>query len=266
MVGAARIVLGLALAGSFVNSVAAGHGRADTAPPAHGLDTQHRSRVSVDLETTQTPTTVALRFFEALPPGDVEAVLRAMRPPQIDDAERRQLLATLPGKGELSPDTGGEQHKLAALKPVLTYHDRHGVLDLKVIDLPQAGVVFYYRAALLVTRPTLHLLSAAELQAAVAHEIGHEYFWSEFENPRLAGGAATRKTLELKCDGIAALTLLGLRLDVSSLTTAMRKTIEFNEGLSLTTDTRGYPTVSERHSFVRALLKMTAGRRSLLRK
>jgi hypothetical protein len=69
------------------------------------------------------------------------------------------------------------------------------------------------------------------------------------------GSAATRNTLKLKCDGIAALTLLGLRLDVSSLTSAMRKTIEFNEGLGVTTDTRGYPTVSERESFVRALLK-----------
>jgi hypothetical protein len=264
MVGAARIVLGLVLAGSFVNPVAAGHGRADTAPPAHELGTQRRSRVSVDAETTQTPTTVALRFFDALPPGDVEAALRAMRPPQIDDAERRQLLATLPGQGELSPDAG-EKHKLAALKRVLTYHDRHGVLDVKVIDLPQAGVVFYHRAALLVTRPTLDLLSAAELQAAVAHEIGHEYFRSEFENPRLAGSAATRYTLELKCDGIAALTLLGLGLDVSSLTSAMRKTIEFNERLGVTTDTMGYPTVSERESFVRALLKMTTSRRQLAR-
>ena len=264
MVGAARIVLGLVLAGSVVNPVAAGHGRADTAPPAHGVDTQRASPVSVDAETTQTPTTVALRFFEALPPGDVEAALRAMRPPQIDDGERRQLLATLPGKGELSPDAG-EKHKLAALKRVLTYHDRHGVLDVKVIDLPQAGVVLYYRAALLVTRPTLHLLSAAELQAAVAHEIGHEYFWSEFEDTSVAGGPARREALELKCDGIAALTLLGLRLDVSSLTSAMRKMIEFNGGLGVTTDTTGYPTVSQRQSFVRALLNMTANRRQLAR-
>lgn len=263
MVGAARIVLGLLSAGSFVNAVAGGHGRADTAPPALGPDTQRRSRVSVDAEITQTPTTVALRFFEALPPGDVEATLRAMRPPQIDDAKRRQLLTTLPGEGELSPDAG-EKLQLAALQRVLTYHDRHGVLDVKVIDLPQAGVVFYYRAALLVTRPTFRLLSVAELQAVVAHEIGHEYFWSEDEDTIVAGRPARSQALELKCDGIAALTLLGLRLDVSSLTSAMRKTIEFNERLGVTTDTMEYPTASERESFVRALLKMT-GTRQLAR-
>lgn len=264
MVGAARIVLGLLLAGSFVNAVAGGHGRADTAPPAHGPDTQRRSPVSVDAETTQTPTTVALRFFEALAPGDVEAALRAMRPPQIDAAERQRLLAALPRKGEQSPDAG-EKHQLAALERVLTYHDRHGALDVKVIDLPQAEVVFYYRAALLVTRPTFRLLSAAELQAVVAHEIGHEYFWSEYEDTRVARKPARRQALELKCDGIAALTLLELRLDVSSLTSAMRKTIEFNEKLGVTTDTMEYPTVSERESFVRALLKMTTGRRQLVR-
>ena len=259
MVGAARIVLGLLLAGSFVNAVAGGHARADTAPPAHGPDIQRRPRVSVDAETTQTPTTVALRFFEALPPGDIEAALRALRPPPIDDAERQRLLAALPRKGELSPDAA-EKQKLAALAGVLTYHDRHGVLDVKVIDQPQAGVVFYYRAALLVTRPTFRLLSVAELQAVVAHEIGHEYFWSEYKDTSVAGRPARRQALELKCDGIAALTLVGLRLDVSSLSSAMRKTIEFNEGLGVTTDTTRYPTVSQRQSFVRALLVVTATR------
>jgi hypothetical protein len=187
-----------------------------------------------------------------------------MRPPQIDAAERQRLLAALPRKGEQSPDAG-EKHPLAALERVLTYHDRHGALDVKVIDLPQAEVVFYYRAALLVTRPTFRLLSAAELQAVVAHEIGHEYFWSEYEDTRVARKPARRQALELKCDGIAALTLLELRLDVSSLTSAMRKTIEFNEKLGVTTDTMEYPTVSERESFVRALLKMTTGRRQLVR-
>ena len=262
MAGAAGIVLRLALAGTFVEAVVADHAWADAARPAHELDAQRRSRVPDAAGTIEMPSTVALRFFESLPPGDVEAALRAMRPPQIDATERQRLLAALPRKGELSPDAG-EKHKLSALKRVLTYHDRHGVLDVKVIDLPQARVVFYYRAALLVTRPTLHLLSAAELQAAVAHEIGHEYFWPEYEDTSVAGSPARRQALELKCDGIAALTLLGLRLDVSSLTSAMRKTIEFNEGV--TTDTTGYPTVSERESFVRALLKMTANRRQLAR-
>jgi hypothetical protein len=165
----------------------------------------------------------------------------------------------LPESGELVPDAA-DQPKLAALEPVLAFHDRHGVLAVKVIDLPEAVLVIYQRSVLLVARPAFRLLSTAELQAAVAHEIGHEYFWSEFEDTRLAGDVARQQTLELKCDGIAALTMLALGFNVSRLGSAMRRMIEFNETLGATTDTTAYPTVQERERFVRNLVKRTAGR------
>ena len=84
------------------------------------------------------------------------------------------------------------------------------------------------------------------------------YFWSEFEDTRLAGDVARQQTLELKCDGIAALTMLALGFDVSRLGSAMRRMIEFNETLGATTDTTAYPTVQERERFVRNLLKKRA--------
>ena len=52
--------------------------------------------------------------------------------------------------------------------------------EIKVIDLPQAGMALHDRAVLLITAPTIALLSAAELQAMAAHEIGHEYVWTEW--------------------------------------------------------------------------------------
>jgi hypothetical protein len=200
-----------------------------------------------------------LRFFETLP-DEVNAALRAVRPPHIPTDERARILTNLPDEGELTPDAS-ERRKLAALEPVLFFHERDGVLGVKVIDLPQASLGIYQRAVLLITRPALRVLSAAELQAAVAHEIGHEYFWSEYDDARLAGNVAGRQTLELKCDGIAALTLLALGLDVSRLSSAMRRMIEFNETRGATTETSAYPTVRERERFVRALVKRTVGHR-----
>ena len=161
---------------------------------------------------------------------------------------------------EVAPNWA-ERRKIAALKPLLVNDERDLAFDTKVIDLPHAGLVIYNRAVLLVSRPALRLLSSEELQAAVAHEIGHLYFASEYEGDGLAGGVVGRQTLELKCDGVAALTLLAMGLDVSHLVSGMRKIVQFNDALGITTDDTGYPTVRERERFVRALLKMTARRR-----
>jgi hypothetical protein len=261
MVGAAGLILGLAFSGSFVAVIATGEAHAGSAYPSQWFDDARLRAVPAATQAVESPTTVALRFFEALPSRDVYAALRAVRPPAIPADERAQLIATLPEEGELEPDAA-ERHKLAALAPVLLYHERDRVLDVKVIDLPHAGLVIYHRAVLLVTRPALRLLSVSELQAAVAHEIGHEYFWSEYGDTRLTPSAATRRTVELKCDGIAALTLLALRLDVSHLSSAMKKITQFNEGRGARTQAVAYPSVGERERFLRSLLEMTtAGRK-----
>lgn len=259
MVGAAEFLIGVALSGTLiVSGVTTDSGD----PYRHISQSQGVDRPSpapVNAQATDSPSTAALRFFATLPPGEVGAALRAIRPPSIPAERRARILARLPEDGELIPDAA-ERRKIAALEPVLVYHERHEVFSIKVIDLRQAGIVIHERTVLLVSRLALRLLSAAELQAAVAHEMGHEYFWSEYEDTRLARDAAGRQALELKCDGIAALTLLALGLDVSRLGSGMRKLIDFNEELGATADTRGYPTVRERQDFVRTLLKTFAGR------
>lgn len=258
MVEAAGLVLGAALMGSLLTEVGVSKPAASLGRFAHGVPDARGSSIADSAQGgTETPTTVALEFFADLPRGDVGVALRAVRPPRISVAERARVLATLPEEGELAPDRG-ERRKLASLDRVLKYHDRAD-LDIKVVDLPHAGVI-YYQAVLLISRPVLRLLSAEELQAAVAHEIGHEYFWAEQQDPRRA---TNRQTLELKCDGIALLTLLALGLDASRLISAMTKIIEFNHVLGVTTDTTGYPTVRERDAFARSLVKLE---RDLFRK
>lgn len=64
---------------------------------------------------------------------------------------------------------------------------------------------------------------------------------------------AGRQTLELKCDGIAALTLLALRRDLSPLRNALRKMT--NEAMGATAGAAGYPKLRDRQEFVRALLE-----------
>ena len=47
-------------------------------------------------------------------------------------------------------------------------------------------------------------LSAAELQATAAHEIGHEYVWTEWNRAQQYADQERLKELELVCDAIAA--------------------------------------------------------------
>jgi Zn-dependent protease with chaperone function len=199
------------------------------------------------------PSSAALRFFDALPATSVEAALGAVRTEPPPASHRERVRATLPRSGELRP-TPEEETKLEALRIVSVYHGRQGRFDIKVIDVRPATVALYERVILLVTRPALRMLSSAELQGIVAHEVAHDFLWEEFELARRTGERRARQQLELQCDGIAALTLMALGLDAMVLPEALRKLHQFNERLSVG-GMGNYPTVRERQRFVRTLMQ-----------
>jgi hypothetical protein len=201
------------------------------------------------------PPDLACRFFASLSTRDLdtEATLELIRPLPIGVDEKRRVLAQLPAAGELRP-TDDEAAKLDGLQRILTYHKRQDVFDIKVIDLPQAVVVLHDRAVLLFSRPALGLLSPPELQALVAHEAGHDYFWPEYIASRDGEDARARQELELRSDAIAVLTLLDLGLDPDPLISALRKLTLFNERLGTRANHQRYPTMEERARFVRAII------------
>lgn len=204
-------------------------------------------------EPLSSPSGRALAFFAALPPGDTTAVLASLRPTPLDARSRAQVVSALPREGALRPNAD-ELVKLGGLEAILTYHERDGVIESRVIDVPQAFVGLHAQAVLLISRRALRLISQTELQALAAHEIGHEYFWAEYERARDANDALRLQELELKCDGIAALTLTHLRLDPFSLDRAVRKLTAFNEAAGAAADTNHYPGKTERTRFLRDVL------------
>ena len=106
---------------------------------------------------------------------------------------------------------------------------------------------------ILISRPALRLVSAPELQALVAHEIGHEYFWSEFERSSAQSDKQARQELELKCDGIAVVTLVALELDPAQLTAGLRRMWRFNQARGATANADFYPPMRDRERFVAAV-------------
>jgi len=196
--------------------------------------------------------TKALAFFDAAAAASIPEFLGRLRPEPISPAVRALVIASLPRQGELRP-TAAEQTKLAAVAPVLDFHSRNGVIEVKVIDVGHAFVGLHARTVLLISRDALALVTPEELQALAAHEMGHEYLWNEYQVAMGEGASDRLQELELVCDGIAILTLRALGLDQGRLASAVTKVTRHNERLGATATASFYVSLGERRRFIAAV-------------
>ena len=193
-------------------------------------------------------------------PQDLD-YLSACRPPPASAAHREAILRTLP-QGEAVATLGSkERAKLDTLTSVLRFHARDDVYHVRVIDVPQAWTGLHGRVVLLISMPALRLLSAEQLQALVAHEIAHEYWWNDWETARQRGDRVWLRRLETLCDAVAALTLTGLGLPAERLTSALGAVHEFNRSrLGIAANDADYPTLRERQAVVKRFRSVEDGR------
>ena len=184
------------------------------------------------------------------PAGLVE-LLEAARPAPVSMENMSAILRTLPAEGEVSKLEAPAQQKVYAVRQLLTATQRDW-FEIKVIDLPQAGMALHARAVVLIPVPTIALLSAAELKAMVAHEIGHEYVWNEWNRAHQHADQQRLKELELVCDAIAAVTLRQLGMDPSTVIDAIEKVTRFNrQRFGAPTNEENYPSLAQRRAFAR---------------
>jgi hypothetical protein len=181
------------------------------------------------------------------------------RPPAIDTAEKVRFVASLPTHGEVTQLTRGEGAKLRALQRVLRLHAREGVYEIKIVDLPYAATALYGRAVVLISYHALRLLNAEELQAVMAHEIGHEYVWQEYAAARLGEDSRRLRELELTCDAVAVLTLSRLGISPDRLISAVETIEWFNkERFGKADNENNYPNLTLRRDRIK---KMSAAMR-----
>lgn len=179
------------------------------------------------------------------------AYLTQCRPEPVSPDQKAAVLQTLPRQGAITVFTPAQRAKLEAVARVLHVHGRENVYEIRLIDVPQAWTGLHGRAVLLVSAPTLEILSAAELQALVAHEVGHEYLFREYEAARLAGDNARLRELETTCDGIAVLTLAQLGIPAARLTNAIEKVYWYNHShFGVALNESSYPTLKQRRRSV----------------
>ncbi|HEX4945547.1 MAG TPA: M48 family metalloprotease, partial [Blastocatellia bacterium] len=195
--------------------------------------------------------TKALQFFAQIEDANFDVYLKRVRLPQVTAAFKAQVLAQLAQEKTVKPSEK-MQARLNALTPLLQYHERHAVLDIQIIEAPQAVVRTQGRVVLLLSETTLRLLSTEELQAIVAHELGHEYFWGELMQARERKNYALLREIELRCDGIAVIALNRLGMDARTLLGAITKLTTFNARV-MTTDPLYHPLLSDRMDFIQAM-------------
>jgi hypothetical protein len=198
----------------------------------------------------------ALHFFTRYDAAGIAERFDSVRPAPVSPAEREDVLATLPLEGDVRDLDEGQRRKLAAARRVLERHGREAVYAVKVIEVPQAAVALHARVVVLVSEPALDLLDAEELQALVAHEVGHEYFWSEYFHARRDNDRSHLQTLELVCDGLAIVTLRRAGMDPKRLTSALEKVVRYNrDRFGAAPNEDDYPAIGERRKFARRLVK-----------
>jgi Zn-dependent protease with chaperone function len=178
------------------------------------------------------------------------------RPDPVSQAERERILAMLPTEGDIRDLDTAQRKKIAAVRRVLELHRREAVYVINVVEVPQAVVALHARAVVLVSEPALDLLDAEELQALVAHEVGHEYFWGEYFRARQDKSQSSLRRLELLCDGFAVITLQRVGVNPKRLTSALEKIARYNrDWFGVALNENDYPAIGERRRFVGRLVE-----------
>ncbi len=193
----------------------------------------------------------ALAFFERIEDRSFDDYLRRVRLPKIPDVFKAEVLARL-AKGKEVRVSDRMKQELAALEPILRYHERDSVIEIRVIGVEHLFVGLQGRAVLLISEPALNQLSTEELQATVAHELGHEYFWGEFMEARQRKERETMREIELRCDGVAVIALRRLGLDPAKLVSALSRMRLLNARI-VDTDPFYHPEPDGRLRFIRAM-------------
>ena len=209
---------------------------------------------------TDQPAQAALRYFESAHVTDFDTLLHQLRRPAPSASVRARVIKNLPQEGELTP-TAREAAKLEVLLRVLAFHGREHDMELRLITA--GGLAFaglHARTVLLISREALRLFDTDELLAIGAHELGHDYLWDDYEEARQAADTRRLQELELRCDGFAVITMVGLRVDPEQLVSAATKLARYNERMFGKSIDPRYVPLNERIQFIRSIAKLTRAR------
>ncbi len=209
---------------------------------------------------SQSPVDSALTALLGTNPSTFAFDLDRLRPAAVPSEFRKRVITSLPSDGRVKKLNQAQHAKLASLEPILRLQKRQGVYEFPVYEYPQAFVGLQFGAAVLISEAALNLLDPEELQALVAHEIGHEYVWAQHQAAEKQKDSRRLKELELVCDGVAILTLRRVGVDPNYLVSGLEKVVLFNRTrVGQSENDSAYPSMDERKKFAEAVMGRDAG-------
>ncbi len=200
----------------------------------------------------------AFSYFERIQNNQFDDFLGSIRPSRLTPELRARVLGMLPKDDLLNPDAK-ELAKLKTLDQLLKYHHRDSFIEIKVLRTHTASALFLAGAAILITEPALKLLTADELQAIVAHELAHEYYWNRFEMARQKKNYSELQELELRCDGIAVIALQHLGIKPETLVSAIVKLNRHNQRYG-SIESLNYVAFDERVAFINRMTELVSAK------
>jgi hypothetical protein len=212
-------------------------------------------------QSAESVTSRALAYFDHLnKEQDLDEYLKLARPTPVSMRYKAAALANLPPNGRVHL-SAKSQAKLDALAPILEFFGRRGIIEPEVIgDNETTFIGLYERCALIITQSALDLLSTQEIQAVAAHELAHEWYWDEYRLARESKHDDKVQEIELRCDGIAILALVRLRLNPSQMMAALRKMGHYDNDAW---GAKYYTGLDERLTFARSMITWIASNRLL---
>jgi hypothetical protein len=191
--------------------------------------------------------------FAGMSPAEFRTMLSRLRYPALSTQERALVRAAVPRHGELIASRR-QAEKLLPLQQILQYHRRDGLIEVRVVDVSEIAVGLYARSFILISAAALRLLDSEELQALAAHELGHDYFWNDYQAALDTNNNERAQELELRCDAVAVFTLTDLALNPRKLLSAVTTADALNARFGPPLNGKRYVPEQERVRFLQALI------------
>lgn len=193
--------------------------------------------------------------------ADLKSRLFTNRLTVLDAAFRARAINALPAALRDQRLTQGNSLRRAEmnLQRVLALHKRpeSSAVEIFLLRDETAQALLWRGCVLVLSAGLVNALSDAELSGIIAHELGHSYFMDEMAVAQQAHDSRTMKTIELKCDAVAILSLKLLGHDPALYLIGLRKqhAITYRKGSSSGGIFQTHPEYGERALFFQRLIK-----------
>ena len=204
---------------------------------------------------------LALATFGARSAAEMKSRLFTNRITVFSDEFRAQAVAALPASLHKRRITQGKllSRVETIFRQTLELHGRSGKLDLFLFQDYVPSATLWRGCVLVLSDGLADPLYDSELAGIIAHELGHSYFEDEMAAAQRVKDARAMQVVELKCDGVAILSLKLLDYDPAHYLRGLQRIQAIIKRKSLSSGSfQSHPEMVKRAQLSARLLKQVS--------